>query len=107
MAASAAAGHSGLEPESRNLNWIPACAGMTYKGAGMTYKDAGMTYKDAGMTISKPHCAFNRSNINKSPGYFRELLLPLRKLVLRGASLLRRVASGSAWLRLLSGWMYL
>ena len=82
-------------------------AGMTYKGAGMTYKDAGMTYKDAGMTISKPHCAFNRSNINKSPGYFRELLLPLRKLVLRGASLLRRVASGSAWLRLLSGWMYL
>jgi len=39
--------HSGLEPESTSPNWIPACAGMT---------------------ISKPHCSFNRSNINKLTG---------------------------------------
>ena len=38
----------------RNDGWgcqIPACAGMTVKGAGMTVKGAGMTVKGVGMAV--------------------------------------------------------
>jgi len=30
--------------------WIPAFAGMTYRGAGMTYRRTEMTYRRVGMT---------------------------------------------------------
>ena len=37
-------------PAATGDAWIPACAGMTSRGAGMTSRGAGMTSRGAGMT---------------------------------------------------------
>ena len=29
------------------LDWIPACAGMTWEGVGMTWEGVGMTWEGA------------------------------------------------------------